>query len=122
MRYEDFAEWLENGEHKWNPKPDAIQRYIGELETVVAAEGDLDDKFGDGELEGIFNKYEYTQEDAMANWGKEETAEEPINPTKLKMHPALLLRDLTKFRSRINQYMAFCKHEEAKRLKEGTET
>ncbi len=109
MREQEFKEWLLNGQDTWNPSEDTIRiHYIPNLLKVEDAEGDLDVvcKNEDG-LEGLWNRYEYTEERAIADWGRL-AIDGSQNPVNMRMHPALLLSHLTTYRSRINQYKAFC--------------
>ncbi len=101
MRDNDFRMWLLDGGGGYHPSEKAIRNYyIPELLKVEEAEGDLDEIcLAQEGLEDLWNLYKYSKEDARAG---------RANPTNMKMHSALLLSDLRKFRSRINQYKQFC--------------
>ena len=80
-----------------------ITGYIRQLEEVTDAEGvDLDTEF---ELNGLVRLYELYK-----YWARHARADLP-NPTQMDIHAGELVRELTKYRSRIRQYKEFCENE-----------
>ena len=108
-RAEEFFDWMVTmrvARGDIRPNDNSIRRYIKELLKVERAKGsDLDEIFRQGQLRELWENCEYKAADARANWDL--NARRP-DPTGMGIHPALLLRDLPKFRSRIKQYLEFC--------------
>ncbi len=104
MREADFTRWMqETRDARGSDKPNnaSIARYIVELGHVETAHNsDLDQICRDQDgLEYLWNLYKYSKQDARNG---------RANPTPMDIHPAVLLSDLRKYRSRINQYKEFC--------------
>ncbi len=106
MREQAFMQWMQDNRENNKPNDNSIRRYIKELLKVERAKGsDLDEIFRQEQLRELWENCEYKAADARANWDLD--ARRP-DPTGMGIHPALLLRDLPKFRSRIKQYLEFC--------------
>ncbi len=102
-----FREWLEGLTGREGAlSATAVTRYIREISEVEDAEGNLDEIFKQVGLRTLWNEYHYTEEQAINDWGVL-AVDGSENPTRMRMHPALLLAELRKYRSRIKEYSTF---------------
>ncbi len=114
MREQEFTRWMQetrDARGSTTPNNASIARYIGELGHVETAHNsDLDQICRDqGGLTTLWNLYKYSKQDARNAWDRMAAGNRGNpNPTPMDIHPAQLLADLRKYRSRINQYKKFC--------------
>ncbi len=115
---ERFVRWMVDVSEYTDDEPDVrgYVRQLGEVEQAERINPDgnfLDDEFRLNGLVRLYELYKY--------WAKDARVGRP-NPTQMILHDGELVRELTKYRSRINQYKQFCEYEaglEEARILEG---
>ncbi len=106
-REQAFFDWMVGDDSRFRALPIYVRGYVGKLRKVAQAErinpdgNFLDDEFRLNGLVRLYTLYTYEDANALNN--------DP-NPTRMIIRGSLV-RNITTYKSRINQYKEFCEYE-----------